>query len=124
MRRPRAADLVGAVTSTQIAAGAVGATQIAAGAVTETKLAADAVSSGQLKSFVSGQVVGTGAAQNIAHGLAEIPAEVLFTIEEGHNGAGAAGIQVPVITQGAHTSTNLVVTVSTAAKVRAIAFAP
>lgn len=50
-------------------AGSVGATQLASGSVTKAKT----------KMFISTEQTGTGAAQNIAHGLGAVPVNVFVT---------------------------------------------
>ena len=55
-------------------------------------------------------LTGTGSAQNFAHGLGSTPTRVVVTVYSGHNGSGAAGTQVPNITEGTHDATNCVVT--------------
>lgn len=58
----------------------------------------------------SGVITGTGSPQNFAHGLGSTPTRVTVTVYSGHNGSGAAGTQVPTITEGTHDATNCVVT--------------
>jgi hypothetical protein len=48
---------------------------------------------------------------------------VLVAPQTGHDGAGGQGTQAPTITEGAHDSTNVVVTVSNGAKYKLIAWA-
>ena len=55
-------------------------------------------------------LTGTGSPQNFAHGLGSTPTRVTVTVYSGHNGSGAAGTQVPTITEGTHDATNCVVT--------------
>jgi hypothetical protein len=71
--------------------------------------------------FESTEQTGTGASQNVAHGLGRAPRLVIVTATEGHDGAGGAGTQAADIAYGVHTSTNVVVTVSNGAKFRAVA---
>lgn len=62
----------------------------------------------------------TGLAESIAHGLGIIPSLVLVSIYDDTNaGVIASGF---VITEGTHTSTNIVVTVTANAKYKVIAF--
>lgn len=86
---------------------------IGAGKVTKTKS----------KTFFSAEQTATGSAQNIAHGLAATPAGVLVVPTAGHDGAGAAGDKMPTITEGAHGSTNVVVTASQGSKFKVFAWA-
>lgn len=79
------------------------------GAVTFTKA----------KVFVSAERTGTGASENIAHGLGAAPAAVLIVPTDTTpvtTGAYTA-------TEGAHTSTNVVVTVTSGKKYKVMAWA-
>ena len=96
---------------------------LADGAVSTAKLAAGAVTLAKAKAFVSAELTGTGASQNVAHGLAVAPAAVLLVPTAGHDGAGAAGDKMPVLTAGSHTTTNVVATVSLGAKFKVLAWA-
>lgn len=58
----------------------------------------------------SGVLTGTGSPQNFAHGFGSTPTRVMVTVYSGHNGSGAAGTQMPTITEGTHDATNCVVT--------------
>tara|TARA_R110001583_G_scaffold44829_17_gene141890 strand:- start:3050 stop:3703 length:654 start_codon:yes stop_codon:yes gene_type:complete len=60
--------------------------------------------------FVSAEVTSSAGAQNTAHGLGYVPRRVLVTITDSNNDADH------VITEGAHTSTNCVVTVAPASQ--------
>lgn len=91
--------------------------------VTTAKLAAAAVTKAKAAVFISAELTGTGASQNVAHGLGVAPTLVMLVPTAGHNGAGAAGIQMPVLTEGVHTTTNVLATVSTAAKFKVMAWA-
>jgi hypothetical protein len=71
------------------------------------------------KQFLSTVQTGTGAAQNIAHGLGAAPAGVLVVPVD--NSAIAAGGPF-TITEGTHSSTNVVVTVTLAAKFKVLAW--
>jgi predicted RecA/RadA family phage recombinase len=64
--------------------------------------------------FVSAQQTGTGSTQNVAHGLGVVPKAVLVIPQD--TTASLA------ITYGTHTSTNVVVTVTTAAKFLVLAW--
>lgn len=73
--------------------------------------------------FVSAQQTGTGAAQNVAHGLGVVPSAVSVQLESGHNGAGAVGDLTPLVdSDGAHDATNAVVTVTSGAKFKVTAY--
>ena len=53
-------------------------------------------------------IAATGAPVNTAHGLGRVPNMVLVIPVAGNNGVGAAGTQFTTVTQGTHTSTNVV----------------
>ena len=83
----------------------------AAWAMDKTKISAS-----EIGYFRSTEQTATGSAQTVAHGLGVVPAVVLVIPTEGHDGAGAAGTQMPDIAEGTHTATNVVVTVAAGAK--------
>lgn len=93
------------LSSGDLAAASVGTSQLAANAVTKAKMAL----------FVGNGKIGTGSSQNIAHGLGVAPTAVIVSFE------GSTTSQA--VTYGSHTSTNVVVTVTTAAVFTVIAFA-
>ena len=68
--------------------------------------------------FVSTEQIGTGAAQNIAHGLAGAPTKVLVSVTDDTAVDGTGGY---TITEGAHDGTNVVVTVSLGVKFKVLA---
>lgn len=71
--------------------------------------------------FQSAVTVATGSSQNVAHGLGVTPSLVLISVYDDTNvGVLATGF---VITEGTHTSTNIVVTCTANTKFKAIAFA-
>ena len=115
--------LANAVTTTTIAAGAVTAPKLGALAVTTPAIAAGAVTKAKAAAFVSTEQTATGASQNVAHGLGVVPAAVLVVPTAGNDGAGAAGTQTATIVEGAHTSTNVVVTVTAGSKFKVFAWA-
>lgn len=67
--------------------------------------------------FQSTVQTGTGAVQNIAHGLGVAPSVVLAAVQDN------TGVATVVIVEGVHTSTNLLLTVTTGAKYKVIAIA-
>jgi len=71
--------------------------------------------------FLSGAVTGTGSAQNTAHGFAAVPTICVAIPIRGHDGAGAAGIRMPEIVTGTHTSTNAIFTSETGSQYRVLA---
>jgi hypothetical protein len=66
--------------------------------------------------FVSAEQTGTGSAQNVAHGLGFTPTQVFIALT-----AGPGAYTQPAITEGSHTATNVVVTVTSNWKFRVIA---
>lgn len=62
--------------------------------------------------FLSTEQTGTGSAQNVAHGLGSVPTVAVVTLSE--LGAGLAG--GADVAYGTHTSTNVVVTVTSGLK--------
>jgi hypothetical protein len=93
-----------ALTSADISAGAVGTPQLAANAVTGAKM---------LKFFANGKT-GTGSSQSIPHGMGVVPSFVSCPL------TGSTASQA--VTYGTHTTTNIVVTVTTGATFDVIAF--
>lgn len=74
------------------------------------------------RTFVSNVNTGTGSAQEIAHGLGATPNKFIVVPHTGHNGAGAAGTQVPSFTVGTVDATKITVTCSTAATYYVVAW--
>jgi len=70
--------------------------------------------------FLSGNITGTGSAVNTAHGFAAVPTITVAIPVRGHNGAGAAGTNMPEITAGTHTSTNAIFTAEAGAQYRVL----
>ena len=69
--------------------------------------------------FVSTEQTGTGAAQNIAHGLGVVPSFVFVAPTD----LTPATVGSYSVVEGVHTNTNVVVTVTTGKKFKVIAFA-
>lgn len=69
--------------------------------------------------FVSTEATGTGSAQNIAHGLGVIPSAVFVSATD----LTPSTVGSFVVTEGTHTTTNIVLTVTTSKKFKVIAFA-
>jgi hypothetical protein len=67
--------------------------------------------------FLSALQTGTGAAQNIAHGLSAVP-DLVFVITEDLTAATTAAVTV---TYGTHTSTNAIITMNTGKTYRVVA---
>jgi hypothetical protein len=114
----------GAVTTAKLGAGAVDAAALGAGSVVAAKLGAGAVTAAALGSgavtfvkalcSVSAEQTGTGASQNVAHGLTGTPALVLAVSTDVTSGF--------VVTYGAHDGTNSVLTVTSGAKFKVLAW--
>lgn len=85
---------------------------LSADAAGRAKVADGFVTHAKTKRFVSSTRTGTGAEETVAHGLGGTPAVVKVVPQGGHDGAGAAGTQFPAISYGAHTGTDVLVTVS------------
>lgn len=69
--------------------------------------------------FVSTEQTGTGSAQNVAHGLAAVPAAVLVVPTD----TAPATVGVYTAVEGSHTSTNVIVTVTSGKKFKVMAWA-
>ena len=67
--------------------------------------------------FVSGELTGTGSAQNVAHGGARAPSIVLIVPTD----TSPATVGVFTVTEGAHDATNVVVTVTSGKKFKVLA---
>ena len=119
----------GAITSVKLADLSVTTGKLANSSVTTSKLANDSVTNGKLanesvtvskmKVFKSSELTGSGVAQNTAHGLGSVPALVIVYPTD----TSAVTEGVYVSSEGTHTSTNVVVTVTNGKKYRVVAFA-
>lgn len=67
--------------------------------------------------FASTVITATGSAQSTAHGLGSTPSKVLVSIYDN------TGVATVVVTEGSHDATNVIVTVTAAAKYKILAFA-
>lgn len=92
---------------------------VADGSVTNSKLATGSVTVAKMMMFKSSDQTGSGSAQNIAHGLGVAPAVVIVYPTD----TDVATTGSYVVTEGSHTSTNVVVTVTTGKKYKVVAFA-
>lgn len=79
----------------------------------------DTVTAAKAKVFQSTEQTGTGAAQNIAHGLGAIPSIVLIIPTD----TAPATVGQYTAVEGAHDVTNVVVTVTTGKKYKVFAWA-
>lgn len=110
----------GAITAADLATDSVAAAEIAAGAVGTSELASLAVTKAKALVFVSSEQTGNGSEQSVAHGLGATPAAVLVVPTE-HPGTPDTGAFD--IAEGTHTSTNVLVTVTTNVKYKVFAWA-
>lgn len=108
-----------AVGTAELIDSAVTTVKIAASAVSTSKIAANAVTVAKMSVFKSTEQTGTGSAQNVAHGLGVTPGLVMVFPTD--TGVATAGVYV--VTEGTHTTTNVVVTVTTGKKFKVVAFA-
>lgn len=102
-----------------ISPGAVGTTELAATGVTAAKLAAGAVTKAKALVFISTERTATGSEETIAHGLGATPASVLVIPTD----TSPATAGVFTVTEGTHTSTNVLVTVTSGKKYKVFAWA-
>jgi len=76
------------------------------------------------KLFLSAEQTGNGSPQNVAHGLGGVPSIIaVFQTGDGRGTYNIDGTLPVTIVEGAHTSTNVVVTVTEFVKYRALALA-
>jgi predicted RecA/RadA family phage recombinase len=88
-------------------------------AIVTADLADGSVTFAKAAVFVSTEQTGTGAPQNIAHGLGAIPAAVLVTPTD----LAPATTGDYTVTEGAHDATDVIVTVTTSKKYKVMAWA-
>lgn len=108
-----------AVTTAKINNSAVTTAKINDSAVTSGKIASESVTVSKMKVFKSAEQTGTGSAQNIAHGLGVVPGLVMVYPTD----TSAATEGVYVVSEGTHTTTNVVATVTSGKKYIVVAFA-
>jgi len=89
------------------------------GAIDSSRIADASVLAADIKLFLSTEQTGTGAAQNVAHGLGVTPSKVLVFV----TGDARAAWAVFSIVEGTHDATNVVVTVTASIKFRVLAIA-
>jgi hypothetical protein len=109
----------GVVRTTNIPPSTVINSDVADGSITTSKIATGAVTVTKMKTFKSSEQTGSGSAQNIAHGLAVTPSLVIVYPTD--TNVSTTGDYV--VTEGTHTSTNVVVTVTSGKKYKVVAFA-
>jgi hypothetical protein len=78
------------------------------------------VGANAVRVFSSAEQTGTGSSQNVAHGLGVTPTHVMVVPTELPDAAAETGFD---IAEGAHTSTNVVVTVTNTVKFKVLAIA-
>jgi hypothetical protein len=108
-----------AVGTAELAASAVTTAKIAASAVTTAKIAANAVTVAKMSIFKSTEQTGTSSNQNIAHGLGVVPGLVIVYPTD----TNVATTGDYIVIEGTHTTTNVVVNVTTGKKFKVVAFA-
>lgn len=91
-----------------------GSTSLAAGS-----LATGSVTFAKALAYVSAERTATGSAETVAHGLAAVPAAVLIVPTD----TSPATAGVFTVTEGTHTTTNVVVTVTSGKKYKIFAWA-
>lgn len=82
--------------------------------VTNGKLAANTIQSGKVSFFKSTEITGTGAEQDIAHGLARTPGFVSWMITQAGDG--------DTIVEGTHDGTNIKLNFPATTKIKVFAF--
>ncbi|GEM_PF-1836793 len=107
----------GAVTAAKLAADAVETAKILNANVTTAKIADAAVTAAKAPVFVSTEQTGDGNPQNVAHGLAAVPALVLISVTEDPAGTGFD------VAEGSHDDTNVIATVTNNVKYKVLAWA-
>lgn len=109
----------GAVDAADIPDGSITTAKLGALAVTGAKIAAGTVTKAKTAMFVSTEQTGTGAPQNVAHGLGVAPTAVLIVPTD--TAPATAGDYTAV--EGAHDATNVIATVTTGKKFKVWAMA-
>lgn len=99
--------------------GSISTTMLADNAVTAAKIASKGVTFAKSKVFVSSVQTGTGSAQSIAHGLGAVPAAVMITPYD----LTPATAGDYTVTEGTHTTSNVVATVTSGKKYKVLAWA-
>lgn len=108
----------GIIKTENLAKNAVLNVDVADNAVDTAELVNGSVTVAKMRVFKSTEQTGTGSAQNIAHGLGATPGLVIVYPTD----TNAATTGNYVVTEGSHTSTNVVVTVTSGKKYRVVAF--
>ena len=108
-----------AVVNSDVTDNAVGTAELAASAVTTAKIAANAVTVAKMSVFKSTEQTGTSSNQNIAHGLGVVPGLVIVYPTD----TNVATTGDYIVIEGTHTTTNVVVNVTTGKKFKVVAFA-
>jgi len=112
-------DASAATGSISFAAGEVDSADLATNAVTTIKITDANITFAKAKAFASAEQTGSGAAQSIAHGLGVTPTAVLIVPTD----TAPATVGAYTAVEGTHTSTNVVVTVTSGKKYKVLAWA-
>ena len=107
-----------AVLNVDVSDAAVGTAELIDSSVTTAKIASGSVTVAKMSVFKSSEQTGTGSAQNVAHGLGVAPGLVMVYPTD--TSPATAGEYAMV--EGSHTSTNVVVTVTSGKKFKVVAF--
>ena len=111
-------DASAATGSISFAAGEIATADLASDAVTTVKITDANVTFAKAKAFASAVQTGDGTAQSIAHGLGATPTAVLIV----PTSTAPATVGDYTATEGAHTSTDVVVTVTSGKKYKVMAW--
>ncbi|MBT9144142.1 MAG: hypothetical protein DDT29_02558 [Dehalococcoidia bacterium] len=101
------------------ASAATGSIRLAAGEIATADLADGVVTFAKASVFISAEQTGNGLTQSVAHGLAATPAGVLIVPTD--TAPATTGAYTAI--EGAHTTTNVVVTVTSGKKYKVFAWA-
>jgi hypothetical protein len=82
--------------------------------VTNAKLTANTIQSGKVSFFKSTEITGTGANQNIAHGLGRTPGLISWMITQQGTG--------DTVVEGTHDGTNVILNFQATTKLKVVAF--
>jgi len=109
----------GIVKTGNLARNAVLNVDVSDAAVGTAELINNSVTVAKMKVFKSSEQTGNGSAQNVAHGLGVTPGLVIVYPTD----TSPATVGAYVMAEGSHSSTNVVVTVTTGKKYKVVAFA-
>jgi len=86
--------------------------------IADEHLPSKGITFSKVKAFVSTEQTGTGSSQSIAHGLAAVPVAVLVVPTD----TSPATVGEFTVTEGTHTTTNIVLTVTLSKKYKVMAW--